>query len=281
MNANKKPKQTSYSGRRKNSSQYAIDSIIDREEMWPIYLELQEEDEATAKLFEEVYDRLGDELEMPPNVESALKRFRRLISRGTGGDVANARNQIFKIAHELKIKLPHYHFNPVARDADDERGINLVLVEDPERYDGYARHRLGLVARWTHYPRSGGNIEVESAGIWGIDDVDLTPGWYVPDWLREDHGADQIAEVVAARKEFAEDFFNPSQKRRFNPSKLGDEVTAQDFAPGEAVQVHAFGNWYHGTVVSIGRSKVKVNYTSGTGANRDKNVGMDKIRKSG
>jgi hypothetical protein len=144
--------------------------------MWPIYREIKEEDEATAKLFKQVYMRLGDELEMPPNVERALKRYRNLLSRGTVGNLANARNQIFKIADELEMELPHYHFNP---------------------------------------------------------------------------------------------------------SKLGDEVTAQDFAPGEAVQVHAFGNWYHGTVVSIGRSKVKVNYTSGTGANRDKSVGMDKIRKSG
>jgi hypothetical protein len=79
-------------------------------------------------------------------------------------------------------------------------------------------------------------------------------------------------------KKFVVDYVGPTSLGEWLPvAAVG--VTAQDFAPGEGVQVHAFGHWYYGTVVSIGRTKVKVNYTSGTGVNRDKNVGMDKIRK--
>jgi hypothetical protein len=48
---------------------------------------------------------------------------------------------------------------------------------------------------------------------------------------------------------------------------------------GDKVQVHAFGHWYDGKVLKLGRTgKVTVGYTSGTGTYREKSVGKDKIR---
>ena len=54
-----------------------------------------------------------------------------------------------------------------------------------------------------------------------------------------------------------------------------------DFAPGEQVQVRAFGTWYSGTVVKLGRTKVKVTYASGTGKGYTKSLNMGQIRKRG
>lgn len=57
-------------------------------------------------------------------------------------------------------------------------------------------------------------------------------------------------------------------------------VEAGAYTVGEAVQVHAFGHWYNGEVVKLGRTgKVTVKYTSGTGVTREKAVASDKVRK--
>lgn len=52
---------------------------------------------------------------------------------------------------------------------------------------------------------------------------------------------------------------------------------------GATVEVHAFGHWYRGTVVKVGRSTVTVHYRTGSGAERDKTVNAsgDLIRPLG
>ncbi len=53
--------------------------------------------------------------------------------------------------------------------------------------------------------------------------------------------------------------------------------TPSDFTIGQAVFVHAFGSWYPGKVAKIGRTKVHVTYTSGTGTTRTKACSMDLV----
>lgn len=50
---------------------------------------------------------------------------------------------------------------------------------------------------------------------------------------------------------------------------------------GDKVEVHAFGFWYRGEVVKIGRNKVTARYTSGTGTTREKALDEDQIRRPG
>lgn len=58
-------------------------------------------------------------------------------------------------------------------------------------------------------------------------------------------------------------------------------VASGTYTVGEAVQVHAFGHWYNGEVVKLGRTgKVTVKYTSGTGVTREKAVDSGKVRKA-
>lgn len=49
-------------------------------------------------------------------------------------------------------------------------------------------------------------------------------------------------------------------------------MSPNDFTVGEPVELHAFGHWYVGRVVKVGPKRVTVNYTTGTGANRDKAI---------
>jgi hypothetical protein len=77
------------------------------------------------------------------------------------------------------------------------------------------------------------------------------------------------------------------RRRRLNETRTANTsaraahaVPAGTYAVGEQVQVHAFGHWYKGEVVKLGRTgKVTVRYTSGTGVTREKAVASDLIRK--
>jgi hypothetical protein len=51
-------------------------------------------------------------------------------------------------------------------------------------------------------------------------------------------------------------------------------------SPGESVEVFSFGRWYAGTVVSVGRTRATVIYTTGSGATRTKAFPMVKVRKA-
>lgn len=55
-----------------------------------------------------------------------------------------------------------------------------------------------------------------------------------------------------------------------NPAKL--------YIEGQSVQVHSFGRWYDGTVLSVGRTRVKVHYVTGSGYERDKAFKLDLVR---
>jgi hypothetical protein len=58
-------------------------------------------------------------------------------------------------------------------------------------------------------------------------------------------------------------------------------VAAGGFQVGQAVQVHAFGHWYSGEVVKVGKATVSVRYTTGTGTTRTKQARGDLVRHFG
>lgn len=53
---------------------------------------------------------------------------------------------------------------------------------------------------------------------------------------------------------------------------MNEEQTVKDFMVGEKVQVHAFGRFYPGRVMKVGKTRVYVTYTTGSGATRTKAV---------
>lgn len=69
--------------------------------------------------------------------------------------------------------------------------------------------------------------------------------------------------------------------RAANAERLAaNAIVPGTFAVGETVQVHARGCWYVGRVVKLGRTKVTVAYTSGSGRKYEKAVDQEKIRKA-
>jgi Agenet domain len=48
----------------------------------------------------------------------------------------------------------------------------------------------------------------------------------------------------------------------------------------EAVEVHSFGRWYPGVIVKVGRTRVVVRYTTGSGMTRDKAFSLDRVRNA-
>lgn len=73
-------------------------------------------------------------------------------------------------------------------------------------------------------------------------------------------------EAWADRREILE------QAQRVVLLETGDLVPPSAFTVGEPVEVNAFGHWYAGEVVKIGRARITVRYASGTGRVRDKAV---------
>jgi hypothetical protein len=59
------------------------------------------------------------------------------------------------------------------------------------------------------------------------------------------------------------------------------DLEVKDFEVGETVQVHAFGHWYAGKVVKLGRSNVHCEYTTGSGTTRVKAVAPGAVRHGG
>lgn len=63
-------------------------------------------DDQTSELLGEVASKLSEELEPKGRIMSALNRFSNLVSKGPKQNPAELRNQIFKVANELGLKLP-------------------------------------------------------------------------------------------------------------------------------------------------------------------------------
>jgi hypothetical protein len=80
--------------------------IIPQRDMMKLYDRLENEDEQSAKLFYEVFRKLQDEISLSSGAEEALNRMKDIVTRGQNWDAALLRNNVFKAAHSLGIKLP-------------------------------------------------------------------------------------------------------------------------------------------------------------------------------
>jgi len=87
-----------------------MDYVVPERDMIKLYRRLEKEDETTAKLFYEVFSKLQDEMSLSSGAEEALGRVRNAVTKGQNWDVGMLRNNIFKAANSLGIKLPHGMF---------------------------------------------------------------------------------------------------------------------------------------------------------------------------
>lgn len=71
---------------------------------------LTKEDDQSAKLMTEVFSKLSDELNIDRGAQEALGRMKDITGRGQRWDVSLLRNNIFKAADALGIRLPSHNF---------------------------------------------------------------------------------------------------------------------------------------------------------------------------
>jgi len=92
-------------------------SLVDKNGWRKIRTALQKDgDTASVKLWDEASQKLAKELEMPSSYDVALTKMMNLVERGPR-DPEMTRNQVFKIADLLGIKLPHSMFASVQKQA--------------------------------------------------------------------------------------------------------------------------------------------------------------------
>lgn len=82
-----------------------IDFVIPEDDLVKTHRELDEE---TAEVMADTYRQLKKDLELSKDQQEAINRLRNVIERGMEG--AMARNQIFKAADAIGLKLPSSAF---------------------------------------------------------------------------------------------------------------------------------------------------------------------------
>ena len=88
-----------------------LDKIVDRKASIELYQKIKKDDPQAAQLYREVLMYLADKLTpQDPGVESALNRVLGMLSHGQTWDAGLLRNNVFKAANSLGMKLPSSMF---------------------------------------------------------------------------------------------------------------------------------------------------------------------------
>lgn len=97
-------------------------SLVDYKGFVKLHSRLRKEDAQSADLMRDVWDQLTGELELSRGAQEALSRLMGICSRGANWDVALLRNNIFKAAHSLGMRLPSAMF---ASDLSAQWGVTV------------------------------------------------------------------------------------------------------------------------------------------------------------
>lgn len=90
--------------------------VIDRNKFHDLWMELEKTDAQSADLLRLSADEIEGRMEVDESTQRAINRLRILVLRSGDWSAHTAgaqRNQVFKIANELGLKLPSYNFNPL------------------------------------------------------------------------------------------------------------------------------------------------------------------------
>lgn len=85
-------------------------SIIPRNDITNMYSHIGKADDQTADLFADVVSELIDQLDVDRGTREALLRIKDVCERGKNWDPALVRNNVFKAAHSLGMRLPSAMF---------------------------------------------------------------------------------------------------------------------------------------------------------------------------
>ena len=80
--------------------------IVDERETINLYRKLEDVDEQAAKLMYECIREFRKKFTVDPNTQQALNRFQGMVAKGQSWDAGLLRNNVFKVADLLGLKLP-------------------------------------------------------------------------------------------------------------------------------------------------------------------------------
>jgi hypothetical protein len=83
-----------------------LKELVDYDKLVDVNFDLEDLDKQSAKLLGQIISKLAKELELPRNSEAALNRLRSIARNGSKWDPALLRNNVFKTADLLGIRLP-------------------------------------------------------------------------------------------------------------------------------------------------------------------------------
>lgn len=109
-NCEEKVEEGKESASKKAGGNDVIEAILPMSDMAKLYRKLDEKDEQAAELLMEVYNVLRARLKLSDGENEAMSRVRGMVTRGQNWDAGLLRNNIFKAAHSLGMKLPSFMF---------------------------------------------------------------------------------------------------------------------------------------------------------------------------
>ena len=80
--------------------------LLDQRDFFKLYRTVEKQDKQSAQLLQDITDKLSDSLKIKDNEYNAISRLTQLIKGGQNWDISLQRNNIFKAADLMGIKLP-------------------------------------------------------------------------------------------------------------------------------------------------------------------------------
>ena len=80
--------------------------LLDQRDFFKLYRTVEKQDKQSAQLLKDITDKLADSLKIKDNEYNAISRLTQLIKGGQNWDISLQRNNIFKAADLMGIKLP-------------------------------------------------------------------------------------------------------------------------------------------------------------------------------
>jgi len=88
------------------SGQELFHMVVPQRDVMKMYSRLEDEDDQSAQLYQEVVGKLVEMLDMDRGAQEALRRIQDVSGRGQRWDIDLLRNNIFKAANAMGIRLP-------------------------------------------------------------------------------------------------------------------------------------------------------------------------------
>lgn len=132
------------------SGDSVLDRILPTHDVYKLMQAMEKEgDSQSSDLAGEVYQKLAERLTLTDNEQAALNRLLGSVQRIGSWDTATQRNNIFKAADLLKIKLPSYMFASTQKQGAKARDVLKDEVEKAVRTT-LGRLQTALISQGFH-----------------------------------------------------------------------------------------------------------------------------------